>query len=110
MSPRPLQLIFDLQPNSFLYVKYHFASLDTIEPETMVDEAGPSNSLSTLHLHPNISRSTGPLLVCVLDGWGESTHEDDYNAIHVANTPNMDALKETGEKLPLTGRAVHFLF
>ena len=38
-------------------------------------------------------RCAGPLLICVLDGWGEGRYADQYNAIHVAHTPCMDGLK-----------------
>ncbi|KAK9828001.1 hypothetical protein WJX81_007562 [Elliptochloris bilobata] len=44
--------------------------------------------------HPSIPKPDKPLLVVVLDGWGEGTHNDDFNAIHKADTPCMDSLKE----------------
>ena len=37
-----------------------------------------------------------PVLVCILDGWGENPIEDEHNAVHVAKTPTMDALKARG--------------
>lgn len=43
--------------------------------------------------HPDIPRTDKPLLVCILDGWGANVAEDEYNAIHVAETPTTDALK-----------------
>lgn len=43
--------------------------------------------------HPTIPRTDKPLLVIVLDGWGES-REDEYNAIFKADTPCMDGLKK----------------
>ena len=46
-----------------------------------------------LQPHPSIPRPDKPLLVVVLDGWGEGTHNDDFNAIYKANTPCMDSLK-----------------
>ena len=48
--------------------------------------------------HPSIKRCAGPVLVCVLDGWGEGKWEDDYNAIHMAHTPCMDSLKTTAPR------------
>lgn len=36
----------------------------------------------------------GKIAVIILDGWGEQI-PDSYNAIHLAETPAMDALKET---------------
>lgn len=44
--------------------------------------------------HPKIPKAEGPLLVCVLDGFGENEVKDDYNAINIADTPCTDALKE----------------
>lgn len=46
-----------------------------------------------LQPHPSIPRPDKPLLVVVLDGWGEGTHNDDFNAIYKADTPCMDSLK-----------------
>jgi 2,3-bisphosphoglycerate-independent phosphoglycerate mutase len=37
-----------------------------------------------------------PVLVCILDGWGENPIEDEHNAVHVAKTPTMDSLKARG--------------
>lgn len=34
------------------------------------------------------------MLVCILDGWGENKVKDEFNAVHVADTPTTDALKE----------------
>lgn len=61
------------------------------------NEAGPSTNL-TLKLHPTIERCAGPVLVCVLDGWGESQWNDQFNAIHMAHTPCMDSLKTTAPR------------
>lgn len=52
-------------------------------------------SAFTLRPHKSIPRCSAPLLVCVLDGWGESKCNDEYNAIYEANTPVMDGLKAT---------------
>jgi 2,3-bisphosphoglycerate-independent phosphoglycerate mutase len=45
--------------------------------------------------HPTIPRSQGPLLICILDGYGEGPFKDEYNAIYRANTPCMDGLLAT---------------
>ena len=37
--------------------------------------------------HDKISRDKKPVLVCILDGWGENVAKDKYNAIHSAETP-----------------------
>lgn len=43
--------------------------------------------------HPTIPKPEKPLLVVVLDGWGEAA-DDEYNAISRADTPCMDSLKK----------------
>ena len=48
-----------------------------------------------LRAHGTIPREK-PVLVCVLDGWGENEIEDAHNAVHVAKTPTMDGLKARG--------------
>lgn len=42
--------------------------------------------------HPKLEKGK-PLAVIVLDGWGEEK-ADQYNCIHVAETPTMDSLKK----------------
>ena len=41
----------------------------------------------TLKPHDKLSRNKKPVLVCILDGWGENVAKDKYNAIHSAETP-----------------------
>lgn len=41
--------------------------------------------------HPKLPKGK-PVAVIVLDGWGES-NPDDFNCIHIAETPAMDSLK-----------------
>ncbi len=45
-----------------------------------------------LEPHPTIPKPDGPVLVCILDGWGVNV-EDEYNAVFSAATPVTDALK-----------------
>ncbi len=45
--------------------------------------------------HPVIPRKK-PVLVCILDGWGENPVKDGFNACHVAKTPIMDSLAAKG--------------
>ena len=45
--------------------------------------------------HPVIPRKK-PVLVCILDGWGENPVKDGFNACHVAKTPTMDSLAAKG--------------
>ena len=61
-----------------------------------------------LHPHASITKGEGPLLVCILDGWGENTVCDEYNAVFVAETPTMDAIKEKGMRTELWS-CVHVL-
>ena len=41
----------------------------------------------SLKPHDKITRNKKPVLVCILDGWGENDAKDKYNAIHSAKTP-----------------------
>lgn len=47
----------------------------------------------TLKPHPTICKAPGPVLVCILDGWGENEFKDEFNAVHVADTPTTDAFR-----------------
>jgi bisphosphoglycerate-independent phosphoglycerate mutase (AlkP superfamily) len=47
--------------------------------------------LSSLASIPRVTKES-PLLLIVLDGWGEGP-DDEWNAVFVAKTPNMDKLK-----------------
>lgn len=59
-------------------------------------ESQPQDNGLRLRPHPRIPKPMhGPVLVCVLDGWGESKYEDEYNAIYKAQTPVMDGLKRS---------------
>ncbi|CAM6116894.1 unnamed protein product [Calypogeia fissa] len=49
-----------------------------------------------LNPHPILKRGV-PLLVCILDGWGEN-RQDDYNAIFKANIPTIAGLKSLAPK------------
>lgn len=65
-----------------------------------------------LEPHPKILKPEKPLLVVVLDGWGEA-EDDEYNAISQAKTPCMDSLKmgkpDHWMLLKAHGTAVSFL-
>lgn len=47
-----------------------------------------------LQPHPTIPPCDGPVLVCILDGFGENEVKDEYNAVHAASTPVCDKLRE----------------
>jgi 2,3-bisphosphoglycerate-independent phosphoglycerate mutase len=42
--------------------------------------------------HPTIPKPDGPVMVCILDGWGVNV-EDQYNAVFTASTPATDKLR-----------------
>lgn len=46
-----------------------------------------------LRPHSSIPADDKPVLVCILDGWGENVAKDKYNAVYSAETPTTDALK-----------------
>ena len=54
--------------------------------------------------HPVIPRGL-PVLVCILDGWGENEIKDEYNACHAASTLNVDKLRAVGASRWRTVRA-----
>eukprot|EP00192_Tetraselmis_astigmatica_P002898 CAMPEP_0117687604 /NCGR_PEP_ID=MMETSP0804-20121206/23238_1 /TAXON_ID=1074897 /ORGANISM="Tetraselmis astigmatica, Strain CCMP880" /LENGTH=555 /DNA_ID=CAMNT_0005499707 /DNA_START=25 /DNA_END=1692 /DNA_ORIENTATION=- len=58
-----------------------------------------------LEPHSTIPKATAPVMVCILDGWGENKIKDDYNAVHSAATPVTDALKESAPDRWRTVRA-----
>ncbi|QDZ25888.1 phosphoglycerate mutase [Chloropicon primus] len=39
-----------------------------------------------------------PCVVCILDGFGENKHKDQYNAVHSARTPNVDKLRANAQR------------
>jgi 2,3-bisphosphoglycerate-independent phosphoglycerate mutase len=45
-----------------------------------------------LKAHPTIPKPEGPVLVCILDGYGENQYKDEYNAVVQAETPCFDKL------------------
>ena len=63
-----------------------------------------SSSDWALPQHAAIPRGL-PVLVCILDGWGENAVNDEYNACHAALTPNVDALRAAGPTRWRTVRA-----
>ncbi len=52
----------------------------------------------TLNPHPTIPKAEGPVLVCILDGFGENEFKDEYNAVHSASTPTVDAMRAIGSR------------
>ncbi|GIL59808.1 hypothetical protein Vafri_14526 [Volvox africanus] len=70
---------------------------DSISEAAAVKKDAPeSKKMSfdyTLQPHSTIPGPEGPLMVCILDGFGENEFKDEYNAVHVASTPTIDALR-----------------
>ena len=62
----------------------------------MGDEAAAGAGGFALSPHETLKRGSGPLLLCILDGWGENAIKDAYNAVHMAETPTMDGIKARG--------------
>jgi hypothetical protein len=54
--------------------------------------------------HATIPRGL-PVLVCILDGWGENENKDEWNACHAATTPHVDKLRAVGASRWRTVRA-----
>jgi hypothetical protein len=54
--------------------------------------------------HATIPRGL-PVLVCILDGWGENENNDEWNACHAASTPHVDKLRAVGASRWRTVRA-----
>mmetsp|Transcript_25642 Transcript_25642/g.84429 ORF Transcript_25642/g.84429 Transcript_25642/m.84429 type:complete len:550 (+) Transcript_25642:33-1682(+) len=50
-----------------------------------------------LQQHPSLAKGK-PVLVCILDGYGENKYTDEWNAVHVAKTPTMDALRAVSNR------------
>lgn len=46
-----------------------------------------------LEPHDTIPAPSGPVLVCIVDGFGENQYKDKYNAVFTAKTPAVDALR-----------------
>ena len=58
--------------------------------------------------HPKLPKGKTVGLI-VLDGWGEA-NPDQYNCIHVAQTPAMDSLKQVMLSLSLHDPSIVHLF
>lgn len=54
--------------------------------------------LEPLQPHATIPKAPGPVMVCILDGWGENPIKDQYNAVYSAKTPFTDGLRANAER------------
>ncbi len=62
-----------------------------------------------LEPHPTIPVAEGPVLVVILDGFGENEFKDQFNAVFTAPTPNVDKLRAVASRsrtVQAHGRAV----
>lgn len=62
-------------------------------------QMGSSEAWWKLMDHPKLPKGK-TVAVVVLDGWGEAK-PDEYNCIHIAETPTMDSLKKVCYFLPV---------
>jgi hypothetical protein len=46
-----------------------------------------------LSAHASLAKAEGPVLVCILDGYGENEYKDEFNAVMQASTPCFDKLR-----------------
>eukprot|EP00798_Chlamydomonas_sp_ICE-L_P003889 gene3889-13955_t len=81
------------------------------EEETAAPPApvAPGDHEFTLKPHANIPLAEGPVMVCILDGWGDNEYKDEWNAVHMAQTPIMDGLSTVPNRwrsVKAHGRAV----
>jgi 2,3-bisphosphoglycerate-independent phosphoglycerate mutase len=51
-----------------------------------------------LSTHESIPPPKGPVMVCILDGYGENEYTDEFNAVTQAKTPCFDKLRENKER------------
>eukprot|EP00308_Calcidiscus_leptoporus_P000574 CAMPEP_0119373428 /NCGR_PEP_ID=MMETSP1334-20130426/25641_1 /TAXON_ID=127549 /ORGANISM="Calcidiscus leptoporus, Strain RCC1130" /LENGTH=552 /DNA_ID=CAMNT_0007391213 /DNA_START=56 /DNA_END=1714 /DNA_ORIENTATION=- len=55
--------------------------------------------MADLKLSPHATLTKGaPVVVAIIDGFGENKIKDQYNAVHTANTPTVDALRAVGSR------------
>lgn len=43
--------------------------------------------------HSALPKPSGPVMVCILDGYGENQFKDEFNAVVQAETPCFDKLR-----------------
>jgi len=97
-----------IQAASIEDLKAAFAGLDT-SSQAKLKEAMAGADEWTLKPHATIPKSDKPVVVCILDGWGENKIKDEYNAVHSAKTPNYDrlyAIEGKSRKVAAHGPAV----
>lgn len=74
----------------------------------------------SLKPHATIPKPDGPVLVCILDGYGENEFKDTFNAVESAETPCFDKLRANTDRFryvssvrtasfcPMAGNALQF--
>lgn len=48
--------------------------------------------------HSALPRPAGPVMVCILDGYGENEFTDEFNAVVQADTPCFDKLRANTDR------------
>jgi hypothetical protein len=48
--------------------------------------------------HGSIPRPSGPVMVCIVDGYGENEYTDKFNAVAQAETPCFDKLRQNAAR------------
>eukprot|EP00929_Paragymnodinium_shiwhaense_P044260 TRINITY_DN2270_c0_g1_i1.p1 TRINITY_DN2270_c0_g1~~TRINITY_DN2270_c0_g1_i1.p1 ORF type:complete len:804 (+),score=221.10 TRINITY_DN2270_c0_g1_i1:76-2487(+) len=86
--PPGVPLVYELDNNLACLKKYYLMD-DAVVKAKMEAASGFSWTLAP---HPVIPKPKKPVLVCILDGWGENKIKDQYNAVHSAKTPVFDKL------------------
>ncbi|KAF5836413.1 phosphoglycerate mutase [Dunaliella salina] len=67
----------------------------TMAPTTANGNVDPEFALAP---HPTIPKPEGPVLVVILDGFGENEFKDEYNAVHVAKPPLVSKLQGVAKR------------
>lgn len=51
-----------------------------------------------LEPHATLPKPEGPVMVCILDGYGENEYTDEFNAVVQAKTPCFDKLRADAQR------------
>lgn len=54
--------------------------------------------VEALKEHDQLKKGEGPMMLCILDGYGENEFQDEFNAVLQAKTPTVDKLRENSKR------------
>lgn len=54
--------------------------------------------VDALKEHEQLKKGEGPMMLCILDGFGENEYQDEFNAVLQAKTPTLDKLRENSKR------------